>query len=126
MWLIYNKLKFTQQFLVDYFFVNCYYYKKWKGRVKMKNCFYGCDKLTELTFPSLEKIYCTGSNSAFSGTFYSNNKIQKMYFIRIENKPYTIIIDSYNTVYARCGNTYIPLEYIPEGDKVFKVLTEIL
>ena len=59
-------------------------------------------------------------------TIYEIDKIQKMYFIRIENKPYTIIIDSYNTVYARCGNTYIPLEYIPEGDKVFKVLTEIL
>ena len=59
-------------------------------------------------------------------TIYEIDKIQKMYFIRIENKPYTIIIDSYNTVYARCGNTYIPLEYIPEGDKIFKVLTEIL
>ena len=59
-------------------------------------------------------------------TIYEIDKIQKMYFIRIENKPYTIIIDSYNTIYARCGNTYIPLEYIPEGDKVFKVLTEIL
>ena len=57
---------------------------------------------------------------------YEIDKIQKMYFIRIENKPYTIIIDSYNTVYARCGNTYVPLEYIPEGDKVFKVLAEIL
>ena len=57
---------------------------------------------------------------------YEIDKIQKMYFIRIENKPYTIIIDSYNTVYARCGNTYIPLEYIPDGDKVFNVLTEIL
>lgn len=57
---------------------------------------------------------------------YEIDKIQKMYFIRIENKPYTIIIDSYNTVYVRCGNTYIPLEYIPEGDKVFKVLAEIL
>ena len=54
------------------------------------------------------------------------DKIQKMYFIRIENKPYTIIIDSYNTVYTRYGNSYVPLEYIPEGDKVFKVLAEIL
>ena len=73
----------------------------------------------------------------FFGNFHKNsvkhaqimrgaNKIQKMYFIRIENKPYTIIIDSYNTVDARCGKTYIPLEYIPDGDKVFNVLTEIL
>ena len=54
------------------------------------------------------------------------DKIQKMYFIRIENKPYIIIIDSYNTVYTRYNNTYVPLEYIPDGDKVFKYLTEIL
>ena len=59
-------------------------------------------------------------------TLYEVDKIQKMYFIRIENKPYTIIIDNYNTVYTRHGNTYIPLEYIPDGDKVFNVLAEIL
>lgn len=57
---------------------------------------------------------------------YEIDKIQKMYFIRIENKPYTIIIDSYNTVYTRYKNTYVPLEYIPDGDKVFKVLAEIM
>lgn len=57
---------------------------------------------------------------------YEIDKIQKMYFIRIENKPYTIIIDSYNTVYTRHENTYIPLEYIPDGDKVFKMLAEIM
>ena len=59
-------------------------------------------------------------------TLYEVNKIQKMYFIRIENKPYTIIIDSYNTVYTRHENAYIPLEYIPDGGKVFKVLAEIM
>lgn len=59
-------------------------------------------------------------------TLYEVDKIQKMYFIRVESKPYTIIIDNYNTVYTRYGNTYIPLEYIPEGDKVFKVLAEIM
>lgn len=59
-------------------------------------------------------------------TVYEIDKIQKMYFIRVENKPYTIIIDSYNTVYTRCGNTFIPLEYIPDGDKVFKVLAKIM
>ena len=57
---------------------------------------------------------------------YEVNKIQKMYFIRVEGKPYTIIIDNYNTVYTRHGNTYIPLEYIPDGYKVFNVLAEIL
>lgn len=57
---------------------------------------------------------------------YEIDKIQKMYFIRIENKQYTIIIDSYNTVYTRYKNTYVPLEYIPDGDKVFKVLAEIM
>lgn len=59
-------------------------------------------------------------------TLYEIDKIQKMYFIRIENKPYTIIIDSYNTVYTRHENAYIPLEYIPDRDKVFKVLAEIM
>lgn len=59
-------------------------------------------------------------------TLYEVDKIQKMYFIRIENKPYTIIIDSYNTVYTRYKNTYVPLEYIHDGDKVFKVLVEIM
>ena len=59
-------------------------------------------------------------------TVYEIDKIQKMYFIRVEGKPYTIIIDNYNTVYTRHGNTYMPLEYIPESDKVFKVLSEIL
>ena len=59
-------------------------------------------------------------------TLYEVNKIQKMYFIRVEGKPYTIIIDNYNTVYTRHGNTYIPLEYIPDGYKVFNVLAEIL
>lgn len=59
-------------------------------------------------------------------TLYEVDKIQKMYFIRVESKPYTIIIDNYNTVYTRYGNTYIPLEYISEGDKVFKVLAEIM
>ena len=59
-------------------------------------------------------------------TLYEVNKIQKMYFIRVEGKPYTIIIDNYNTVYTRHRNTYMPLEYIPESDKVFKVLSEIL
>lgn len=59
-------------------------------------------------------------------TLYEIDKIQKMYFIRIENKPYIIIIDSYNTVYTRYKNTYIPLEYIPDGNKVFKVLAEIM
>ena len=57
---------------------------------------------------------------------YEIDKIQKMYFIRIEDKPYTIIIDNYNTVYSRYKNTYVPLEYIPDGDKVFKVLAEIM
>lgn len=57
---------------------------------------------------------------------YEIDKIQKMYFIRIEDKPYTIIIDSYNTVYSRYKNTYVPLEYIPDGDKLFKVLVEIM
>lgn len=54
------------------------------------------------------------------------DKIQKMYFIRVNDKPHTIIIDNYNTVYTRYNNTYVPLEDTPEGEEVFKVLAELL
>lgn len=54
------------------------------------------------------------------------DKIQKMYFIRVNDKPHTIIIDNYNTVYIRYNNTYVPSEDTPEGEEVFKVLAELL
>jgi hypothetical protein len=52
--------------------------------------FYNCELLTSLTFPNLEKIYYTfrnGSND--EGTFYNNNKVQKMYFPKLNtiNNP---------------------------------------
>lgn len=44
--------------------------------------FNGCNKLTTLTFPSLEAIYCNG-NGATYGSFANNNKIQKLYFPKL-------------------------------------------
>lgn len=42
------------------------------------------DKLmTEVTFPALEKIYCTGGSVAPYGTFYNNSYIQKLYFPKL-------------------------------------------
>ena len=44
--------------------------------------FNACNKLTTLTFPSLEAIYCNG-NGATYGSFSNNNKIQKLYFPKL-------------------------------------------
>lgn len=38
---------------------------------------------TEVTFPALEKIYCTGSSYASYGTFYNNRFIEKLYFPKL-------------------------------------------
>lgn len=38
---------------------------------------------TEVTFPALEKIYCTGFSSASYGTFYNNGAIKKLYFPKL-------------------------------------------
>ena len=49
--------------------------------------FNGCTKLTTLTFPKLEKIYCNGASSAM-GTFCYNDKIQKLYFPKLDTITY--------------------------------------
>ena len=49
--------------------------------------FYNCNYLTSLSFPLLEEIYCTGTSSN-TGTFYNNNKIQKMYFPKLHTVTY--------------------------------------
>ena len=48
--------------------------------------FYNCTNLTTLSFPNLEKIYCTGG--ANYGTFRDNNKVQKMYFPKLDTITY--------------------------------------
>lgn len=45
-------------------------------------------KITTLTFPKLEKIYCTGGATATFGTFNGNNKIEKMYFPKLDTITY--------------------------------------
>lgn len=111
---VYSKIKAKELFVM----MNIKYIEKMAQKEKeMENLGIELDSLSpEEMISILESVK----------TVYEIDKIKKMYFIRIEDKPYTIIIDSYNTVYTRYRNTYIPLEYIPDGDKVFKVLAEIM
>lgn len=44
--------------------------------------FQSCSKLTTMTFPSLEAIYCNGTSN-FQGTFAYNNKVKKLYFPKL-------------------------------------------
>lgn len=64
-------------------------------------------KVTSLEFPELTAIYCTGSG-AYSGTFYSNDTIQKMYFPKltvIDKSPaYTSTSTSHNYIFSRCNS----------------------
>ena len=52
------------------------------------NCFYNCTNLKTLTFPKLEKIYCNGGTTATYGTFANNNKVEKMYFPKLDAITY--------------------------------------
>ena len=51
-------------------------------------CFNYCTNLTSISFPNLEKIYCTGGTSTGYGTFANNNKVQKMYFPKLDAITY--------------------------------------
>ena len=44
--------------------------------------FNGCSKLKNLTFDSLEGIYCNGNGGTY-GTFANNNKLEKLYFPKL-------------------------------------------
>lgn len=66
------------------------------------NCFTNCNNLTSLSFPKLEKIYCTGSGT--SGTFTSNNTIQKFYFPKLDTITYGTGASSSNQ--AACKNIF--------------------
>ena len=55
---------------------------------QFESCFNNCSSLTSITFPALEKIYCTGGSSGSYGTFASNNKVQKMYFPKLDTITY--------------------------------------
>lgn len=49
---------------------------------QMYYTFQNCSKLTTMTFPSLEAIYCNGTANN-QGTFAYNNKITKIYFPKL-------------------------------------------
>lgn len=49
---------------------------------QMYYTFQNCSKLTTMTFPSLEAIYCNGTANN-QGTFAYNNKITKLYFPKL-------------------------------------------
>ena len=63
--------------------------------------------VTSLEFPELTAIYCTGTSSS-SGTFSSNNTIQKMYFpkLRVINKSpaYRGNSTAQNNIFYGCNN----------------------
>lgn len=44
--------------------------------------FNNCNKLTSLSFPNLESIYCNGNGTTY-GSFANNNKIQKLYLPKL-------------------------------------------
>ena len=62
-------------------------YSKYDSR-QFVQAFKDCAKLTSITFPKLEEIYCTSSNTT-EGTFYQNDKIQKMYFPKLNKITYS-------------------------------------
>jgi hypothetical protein len=52
------------------------------------SCFKNCNYLNSMSFPNLEKIYCTGGTTGANGTFASNNKVQTMYFPKLNTITY--------------------------------------
>ena len=67
-------------------------------------CFYDCNALTSLSFPNLEKIYCTGGTTTSYGTFANNNKVQKMYFPKLDTITYGTGASSTNQ--KACKNVF--------------------
>ena len=67
-------------------------------------CFMRCNNLTSITFPKLEKIYCTGSSVGSNGSFANNDKVQKMYFPKLDTITYGSGANSSNR-YA-CKNVF--------------------
>ena len=55
---------------------------------QMSGVFNGCTQITTMTFPELEKIYCTGAATVSYGTFANNTYIQKLYFPKLDTITY--------------------------------------
>ena len=71
---------------------------------QLNGCFNYCNKMTELSFPSLEKIYCTGSGLVSYGTFSNNNKVEKMYFPKLNTITYSPAYTGTSTAYTGACN----------------------
>lgn len=54
----------------------------------LSGVFNGCTQITTMTFPELEKIYCTGGTSAAYGSFANNTYVQKLYFPKLDTITY--------------------------------------
>ena len=70
--------------------------------------FYGT-AITELTFPKLTAIYCTGGTTASYGTFSYNNTLQKLYFPKLTTIEYGSGASSSNrnavkNLFSNCTN----------------------
>ena len=61
---------------------------QYENYAQFSSCFSGCTNLTSITFPKLEKIYCTGAASPGNGTFAYNSYIQKFYFPKLNAITY--------------------------------------
>ena len=65
--------------------------------------FQNCNKLTSITFPALEEIWCNGS-AANTGTFSYNNKVTKFYFPKLhtisKTAKYSNTAGANNTFYS--------------------------
>lgn len=55
---------------------------------QFNSAFNNCNLATTLSFPKLEKIYCTGGTTLTYGTFASNNRVKKMYFPKLDTITY--------------------------------------
>jgi len=68
------------------------------------SCFQNCNALTTLAFPNLEKIYCNGNSTTSNGTFANNNKVQKMYFPKLDTITYSSVASASNQ--EACKNVF--------------------
>ena len=56
-------------------------------RRQFGGCFGSCRNLTSITFPKLKEIYCS-YNNANQGTFSNNDRLEKLYFPKLDTISY--------------------------------------
>lgn len=72
--------------------------------------FNNCSNLPSISFPKLEKIYCNGNDS--QGSFANNNKIQKLYFPKLDTITYGTGASSSNQ--TACKNIFASCDELTE------------